>query len=38
MLKKIKHALTELSAACKGRTLLGECPILKFLDNGGGLE
>jgi MerR family transcriptional regulator, copper efflux regulator len=38
MLKKMKRALTELSAACKGRTSLGECPILEFLDKGGGLE
>jgi MerR family mercuric resistance operon transcriptional regulator len=38
MLKKMKQALTELSAACKGRTSLGECPILEFLDKGGGLE
>jgi MerR family transcriptional regulator, copper efflux regulator len=37
-LKKIKQALAELSAACKGRTSLGECPILEFLDKGGGLE
>ena len=35
MLKKMKQALTELSAACKGRTSLGECPILEFLDKGG---
>jgi hypothetical protein len=38
MLKKIKQALTELSVACKGRTSLDECPILEFLDDGGGLE
>jgi MerR family transcriptional regulator, copper efflux regulator len=38
MLKKMKQALTELSAACKGRTSLGECPILEFLDKRGGLE
>ena len=38
MLKKMKQALTELSAACKGRTSVGECPILEFLDKRGGLE
>ena len=38
MLKKMKQALTELSLACKGRTSLGECPILEFLDKEGGLE
>src|SRR6202022_1496875 len=27
MLKKMKQALTELSAACKGRTSLGECRL-----------
>ena len=38
MLKKMKQALTELSAVCKGRTSLGESPILEFLDKGGDLE
>ncbi|MGA8660093.1 MAG: heavy metal-responsive transcriptional regulator [Chthoniobacterales bacterium] len=38
MLNKMKQALTELSAACKGHTSLGECPILEFLEKGGGLE
>ncbi len=38
MLNKMKQALTELFAACKMRTSLDECPILEFLDQGGGLE
>jgi DNA-binding transcriptional MerR regulator len=38
MLKKMKRALSELLAASKVRTLLGECPILEFLEKEGGLE
>lgn len=38
MLKKMKQALTELFAACKSRNAVGDCPILEFLEKGGGLE
>ncbi len=34
MLTKMKQALTELFAACKTRSVLGDCPILEFLDKG----
>jgi hypothetical protein len=38
MLKKMQQALTELSAARKGRISLGDCPILEFPDKGSDSE